>query len=72
MKTQLSDENLSWADGIIMVYDVGDERSFDYAVRGVRLLVNKQSSYIEVNHNGPTNGKPVMLLGNKTDMIVSY
>ena len=71
MKSQLSDENLAWADGVIMVYDVGDERSFDYAVQGIRLLVNRHDNVKEVNHNGSSHYKPVLLLGNKTDIIVS-
>ena len=54
-----------------MVYDVGDKRSFDYAVRCVRLLITKQASDFEMNHNGSVDCKAVLLLGNKTDMVVS-
>ena len=66
MESQLSDDNLDWADAVIMVYDVGDERSFDYTLHAIESMRNKQSR----DHVHST--KPVLLLGNKTDIIVSY
>ena len=73
LKTQLSEENLAWADGIMLVYDVGDISTFHYAKEVINFM-SKRMDYSNESSNRKLLGnfKPLLLLGNKTDLVVGF
>ncbi|CAK8672033.1 unnamed protein product [Clavelina lepadiformis] len=57
------DQNLEWADGIIVVYDVGNPATYMYALKIINFIQNKSSSSEDLE-----GVKPILLVGNKTDL----
>lgn len=57
-KTSLSDKQLQWADGVILVYDICDRGSFD----AVRLQLQT------IRRGRKPSATPVVIVGNKRDL----
>lgn len=75
IETQLNEKNLSWADGIMLVYDVGDIATFEYAKNVIESMTEKVKSRSQEDGSRKKfflNFKPLLLVGNKTDLVVSW
>ena len=74
IESQLNEENLSWADGIMLVYDVGDISTFEYAKDIIESMTEKVKNQTRQDDSQKKlffNFKPLLLIGNKTDLLVS-
>ena len=63
-----------WADGIVVVYDVGNAESFVFAKNLIERIKHesKISSYCSNNwFSKKRRFKPVILIGNKSEVLVS-
>lgn len=69
LKTQLTEENLSWADGIMLVYDVGDIATFEYAKEVIDFMTKHSCQNESSNCKSINTFKPLLLVGNKTDLL---
>ncbi|XP_033497419.2 ras-like protein family member 11B [Epinephelus lanceolatus] len=58
MSPSISDKQLQWADGIILVYSICDRRSFDV----VRLQLQ------QIRRSRKLSSAPVVIVGNKRDL----
>ena len=70
------DNNYAWSDGIVVVYDVGSESSFEYAkqliecIKREHKVTSKSGSLLRFSKKKKC--KPVILIGNKADVLVSF
>ena len=74
----ISPNNLDWADGVIILYDIGNHGSFEYATEKLYEIHDRMNQMQCKNLNQRLSKrrssdkglvKPVLLIGNKTDLM---
>lgn len=66
----IEDSKLAWADGVIVVYDVGEMSTFQHARTMVNRVISSLKGKQSKRKGSKVSCKPLLLIGNKADLWV--